>query len=275
MSTLEDVFVQEFRQAVSSVGFKDIYKIPLPDCCKTWDVSGTELFLVKDIPESETYFSSLNSTIVKKLPTNFVAKRRVVDKTTRGYKVDKEGKFIYEDYTVPQGSIVVLSPVRIGLRYKGYTSATKSGFGYIDFIEKGNNNIEYMYVIPNTCLYQINQLALAMSVTNMKNYFGRGYVTWRSGTIFLHIIPYKPNTKYVGSRILATKYSLDFKQEIQTLLTFWQEVGVIPNLQLCTLFDGTNLALKSTNTGYDGYVPVDNIAIGDKVVYGEDIQQKD
>ena len=274
MSTLEDVFVQEFRQAVSNVGFKNIYKIPVPGCCNNWSVSGTELFLVKGISDAEQYFNRLNSTVVKKLPANYVAKRRVVDKTTRGYKVDKEGKFIYEDYQVPQGSIVVLSPVQIGLPYKGYTSATKSGFGYIDFVEKNAGDVEYMYVIPNTCLYQINQLALAMSVTNMKNYYGRGYVTWQHGTIFLHIIPYKPNAKYVGSRILATKYTLDFKEEIKALLDFWQYAGIIPNLQLCTLFDGTNLALKPTNTGYTGYVPVDNIAIGDKVVYGEDDQSQ-
>ena len=270
MRTVEDVFIKEFKQAVSNVGYKDIFKVPLPESTKNWYVSGTELYVVRDVEAQ--YYDKLNKTVVKRLPKGMVAKRRVVDKTTRGYKVDEQGKFVYEDYSVPNGSIVVLSPVQLGIPYKGYKTADKEGYGYIDFVQQGNT-VEYMYVIPNTKLYKINQLALALSVTNMKNYGGCGYVTWNMGTIFLHVIPYRPASKYVGSRILVTKYSMDFKAEIAELLQYWQMKGVIPNLQLSALSDGSNLALKPTMIGYESYLPVESTAIGDRDVYGDTTEE--
>lgn len=266
MRTVEDVFIREFKQAVSNVGFKDIFKIPLPEVTKQWYVSGTELYVVRGVEAQ--YYSLLNNTVVKRLPRGTVAKRRVVDKSTRGYKTDAQGKFEYEDYVVPNGSIVVISQVQLGIPYKGYKTADKDGYGYIDFVQQGGT-VEYMYVVPATKLYKINQLALALSVTNMKNYMGSGYVTWNSGTIFLHIIPYNPNAKYVGSRILVTKYNTDFKVEISEILNFWQASGVIPNIQLSALSDGSNLVLKPTMAGYESYLPVESTAIGDKEIYGE------
>ena len=91
------------------------------------------------------------------------------------------------------------------------------------------------------------------------------------GTVFLHIVPYKPNSQYIGSKILKTGYTLDYSTEIGKLLTYWQEIGVVPNITLTTLSDGTNLALKDTVVGYESYIPVDSMAYGDKEVYGGDV----
>ena len=267
MKTLEDVFVKEFKQSVSNVGYKDIYKIPLPEECKTWKVSGTDLFVVKGIGEADAPYNRLNNTIVKRLPQGTVARRRVIDKSIRNFKKDENGAYVYEDYSVPSGSIVVVSSDNIGVLYKGYKTASKSGYGYIDFSDTVNGR-EYMYVLPKSVLYEVHQTALALSVTNMKNYAGSGYVTWDNGVIFLHVIPYNPRSKYIGSKILATKCSLGYSEEVSTILSFWQKAGVIPDLRLTVLGNGENLALKKTSVGYTEYIQVEPLALGDREIYG-------
>ena len=166
--------------------------------------------------------------------------------------------------------MAVISDKKIDLPYKEYKYPSKDGYGYVDFIDK-NDSVEYIYVLPKTVLYKINQTALVLSVKNMKNYWGRGIMTWVMGTVFLHIVPYKPNSQYIGSKILKTGYTLDYSTEIGKLLTYWQEIGVVPNITLTTLSDGTNLALKDTVVGYESYIPVDSMAYGDKEVYGGDV----
>lgn len=267
MKTLEDVFASEFKQSVSGVGYKDIYRIPLPPECETWRVSGTELYKVSGISESEVPYCMLNNAIVRQLPSGTVAKRRAIDKATRSFKRDDNGKFVYEDYVVPAGSIVVLSSVQINVLFKEYKYATKTGYGYIDFVtdEYGKS---FMYVLPKSVLYKINQTALAVSVKNMKNYSGSGYVTWDNGVIYLHVIPYNPRSQYIGSKILVTKYSLDYRREVSQILQYWQRVGILPDLRLCVMSDGTNIALKQTAVGYSEYIPVDTLAVGDKEIYG-------
>ena len=265
MHTLEEVFVKEFKQEIGAVGYKDIYSIPLPSECSSWVVHDSDLFLVRGV-ENEHY-ADLNGLLVKKLPAGYVAKRRVIDKVTRSYKQDENG-FVYEDYKVPSGSIVVSSLRDLSLPYSEYANPT-DGYGYIDFVRK-DGKIEYLYVLPKTVLYKVHQTALALSVKNMKNYSGMGYVTWDNGTIFLHIIPYRPSAQYVGSKILITKHSLDYKNEIDTILNYWQQSGVVPNIPLCTLEDSSNVALKPTAVGYTDYEPVDTLALGDREIYGAD-----
>lgn len=266
--TLETVFVGEFRKEIANIGYKDIYKIPLPDECNNWNVSGTELYAVNGI--TANYYSKLNKTIVKRLPNGYVAKRRVIDKASRSYLKNEDGSYVYEDYSTPTGSIVVVSDVKIELPYKDYKKPSKEGFGYIDFTQDDKGKVEYLYVLPKSVLYKVNQTALALSVKNMKNFSGSGYMTWENGMIFLHVIPYRPNSKYDGTRILKTGYTLNYDKEVKLLLAYWQSVGVIPNITLCSLSDGTNLAVKGTIVGYESYVPVETLALSDREVYGSE-----
>ena len=165
--SLEDLFMKEFRNEVSNVGYKDIYKVPLPP------ISGTELYAIKGI-EKEKY-NHLNKTIVRRLPKDAVAKRRVVDKVSRTFLKDDNGSYVYEDYPTPSGSLVLLSTINIELSYKEYKRPTKDGFGYIDFVQvKGT--VFYMYVIPKKYLYRVNQTALALSLFRYGVYdMGYGY----------------------------------------------------------------------------------------------------
>ena len=248
------------------VGYKDIYNIPLPKECDKWEVSGTELYAIKGIEDD--YYGKLNKTIVKKLPKGFSAKRRVIDKVNRNYKKDNNGSYIYEDYKVPSGSIVVLSEVSIELPYSRYMS-DKDGFGYIDFVKR-DGKVLYMYAIPKSKLYKINQTALAISVKNMKNFSGMGIVSWSSGTLFIHIIPYNPNSNYVGSKILKTGYTLNYTKDVDTLVKYWENRGVIPNIGLCGMQDGGNLCLKPTVVGYDSYIPIEQLPLSDKEIFGSE-----
>lgn len=274
--TLEDIFVGEFRKSTSNVGYKDIFKILLPQECNDWSVSGTDEFLVKGI-KLNTY-AGLNQKLVRRLPRGTVARKRVIDKATRTYKRDtKSGDYLYEEVEVPTGSMVVVSKVNLEVPYKDYAKHTVStkdpnyGFGYIDFVQK-KGSVEYLYIIPKIYLYLVHQTALVLSVKNMKNFSGMGYVTWTNGVIYLHVVPYSPTAQYIGSRVLKTGHGVNYDKDIQTILNFWQQSCIIPNISLCSLSSGGNLVLKPTAVGYDEYIPVDDLAIGDKEVYGSELE---
>ena len=266
MQNLESIFIKEFRNVVRDVGYKDVFRVPLPEECRGWEVSGTELYGVKGI--SETYYSVLNYSTVKRLPRGTVAKRRVIDKATRGFRMDSEGNYVYEDYRVPSGSLVVVSDRKIYLPYSEYVKPSP-GYGYVDFVITPSGS-EFMYVLPKSVLYRVNQTALALSVRDMKGYSGMGYTSWRNGKIFLHIIPYNPSSKYVGSRILKTKHSLDYTSEILEIVSYWQSTGFIPDIRLCGLQDGTNLVTKPTVIGYSEYNPLETLPLSEREVYGVD-----
>lgn len=263
---MEELFVREFKDTVRLVGNKDIFSVPLPDACKTWEVSGTEEYKVMGVEDQ--YYKALNDSVVRKLPKGYVAKRRIIDKVTRTYKKGEDGKYLYDDYQVPGGSTVITSGMNINLPYSRYVK-DESGFGYVDFFKR-KGNLEYMYVLPRENLYRVNQTALAISVKNMKNFQGMGYLTWDNGVIYIHVIPYNPNSSYIGSKILKTGTTLNYTKEIHAISDYWESIGFIPNIKLSALQDETNLVLKPTVTGYDAYEPIDFNPVSEKEVYGED-----
>lgn len=265
MRTLEECFVKEFKREIHLIGNKDIFSIPLPSEVKSWYVSGTDRYRVFGIEDEN--FVGLNDVVVNRMPKGYEAKKRVIDKVNRSYKRDESGNFVYEKYQVPSGSTVVVSKRNLNLPYKVYMNPPK-GFGYVDFVNESDGSVSYIYVIPNDYLYKVHQTALAVSVKNMKNYQGIGYVTWDSGVIYLHVIPYNPNAQYIGSRILKTSISTDYLKDIHMISDYWENIGFIPKIKLCALQTGENLALKPTIVGYDEYEQVDSIPIGAKEVFG-------
>lgn len=257
--TLEQIFARELNQNLNSNGSKDIYKIPLP---RTWEVSGTAMYGVNNIEDE--YYSKLNYTLVKKVPTGTKVVKRKIDKVKRGFAKDEEGNYINEEYKIPVGCIAVTSEVNLGLPYK-YTC--KEDCHYVDFVEK-EGRVEYIYCIPKVFLFPVNQTALVLSVKNMKNYAGMGYRTWSNGTIFLHIIPYRPNSQYVGSKVLKTGTTLDYNKEITEILNYWFTQGVIPDIALSNMSDGTNLIRKETMVGYESYEPIEILSLGENELFG-------
>lgn len=270
--TLEELFVKEFKQEISNIGSKNIYSVPLPPSSANWRISGTELYGVNGI--TKKYFSELNKTIARKVPRDYIVRKRVVDKVIRGFKTNDDGSYVYKDVTVPNGSMVISSDTNIKLPYLEYIKEPKDGFSYVDFISN-NNKKEYLYIVPKENLYKVHQTALAISVSSMKNYSGSGYKTWRSGIIYIHIIPYNPNSSYVGSKILKTGCTLNYDKEIEEILTYWQQVGFIPMLALCQLESGENIALKPTTVGYYEYDPIDKYSLSEKEQYGSQLESAD
>lgn len=268
MASLENVFIQEFKRKVRSGTIKkSIFDMSLPESSKNWQVSGTELYVVRGIPSVEKYYSQLNGKVVKKLYKNFVAKRRKIDLVSRSFVIDNEGKFVYEDVKVPSGSIVIISEANLSLPFK-YKSP-ESGFGYIDFVQTSGVR-EFIYYVPKKYLYPTNQTALVLSVKNMKDYAGKGYLTWNYGTVFLHVIPYRPNANYIGTKILKTGLTLNYSSEIQEIVDNWQNKGIIPCIELCNTDLEGNLVLKDTIRGYDDYQPIEELSLGDREIYGSD-----
>lgn len=248
------------------MGCRDIYSVKLPSVVDTWEVSGTEVYAIKGIEEE--YYKELNKSLVRKLPRNMTAKRRVINKITREFKKDEEGKYIYEDYKVPSGSVVVTSEKTINLPYSLYSKSDK-GYGYIDFCHV-DGKLLYIYVLPREVLYRVHQTALALSVKTMKGYAGYGYKTWKEGVIYLHVIPYSPNSTYAGSKILKTGITTNYLKEIEEIVNFWQENNIMPKISLCELQSGENLALKPINICYDSYTPIEMLPLSDKEIFGEE-----
>lgn len=271
MASLESIFIKEFKRSTRLGGLsKNIFEIPLPDEAKNWKVSGGEVFAIKGIDgENAGLFAGLNKTLVKKLPKNVSAERRKVDLVTRDFVRDCNNRYIYEEVKIPTDSIVVISSVNLNLTYK--YSCNEPGFGYIDFVTNGKER-EYLYYIPKKYVYKTNQTALALSVKNMKNFTGMGYQTWNNGVIYLHVIPYSPNKNYVGSKILKTSHGLNYSSEVKSIVSFWESIGLIPQIGLSNTTEYGNLVLKETQRGYEEYTSVDEFSLGDKVVFGEDYE---
>lgn len=269
MRTLEECFIKEFKAAYFTGSCTNIYNVPVPDLSdgKTIElISGSELYAVKGIEKE--HYKELNQTIVKKLPSGFVAKRRKIDKVTRGFLRDNDGNPVYEKFPTPKNTQVVLSKNPINLPYQDYKFQSKDGYNYIDFVD-GSFGREYMYTLPTSVLFKVHQTALVLSVKNMKNYWGSGFRLFRYGLVYLHVVPYKPNAEYVGSRVLCTKYGLSYKEEINKIFQHWRNLGIVVPLEYAQLQDGTNLAVTKTQVGYTDYTPVDTLALSDTQVYGE------
>ena len=267
MASLEKVFIKEFKRNIRTARIsKNIYNVPLPKEIEDWDISGGEVYAIKGVSsEGAGLYSNLNKTLVNKLPKGMVASRRKTDLVTRNFVKDSNGRFVYEDIKIPQGSIVVLSKVNLNLPYK--YKVAEDGFGYIDFVMNGLTK-EFLYYVPKKYLYQTYQTALALSVKNMKNFFGMGYVSWKFGTIYLHIIPYKPNQQYVGTKILKTSHKVNYEKEVKTIVDYWVNNDIIPNISLCNTLEEGNLVMKETSRGFDSYEPIDELSLDEKEIYG-------
>lgn len=238
--------------------------------CRCWERSKNAKVLVKGIPRMGVpgLFSDLNSTIVDILPKGKKVLKRKVDLVTRSFMRDKNQGYVYDNYTVPSGSVVVATKFNLHLRWNTKYS---DGFSFIDFEDTREGRYMY-YIIPKKYLYRVNQTALVVSVKNMKSYSGMGYRSYRNGVVFLHIIPYTPSREYIGSRVLKTKMGLDYSKEIEAIVGFWESVGFIPRVGYCFLEDGNNLVLKKTNSDLVSYKAVEMLSLEEEGLYNKNTE---
>ena len=273
MRDLESIFVREYKEAVkASIGSKGIYDVPLPPVVKQWEVSGTDMYNVRDIKESE--FSALENKYVRKVPSKYAIQRRVVDKVTRNPKTDEEGNLLYKEVKVPVSSIAVFSHQNLKLKYSWFASdSCKNGYGYVDYIVQDGKQHDklYIYILPKSVLYKVNQTALVMTTKgSMKNYTGVGYQTWSMGIIHFFVIPYKPNVSYENTRVLATRGDCLYKKYLDCIIKYWLSVNFIPELNLSELGDGSNLTQKLVPDSGENYIPCESIPLNGKEIYGSE-----
>lgn len=261
VTNLESEFIKDFHREVVKSTIKNIMNVPLPPQAKEWVVKKEEPLFVKGIEDD--FYKGLNSSLVWRLPKNTVVKKRKISKEMRNFQRDSNGNFIYDDVKIPNKSMVCISEISLGLPY-GYRA---ENFGYVDYtIDKGVK--KFLYIIPRVYLYPVHQTALVVSVKNMNHLEGMAYKTWRMGTIYLHIIPYKPNNSYTGSRILLTKTTdISYSEEINTIVKYWESVGFIPNIQVCETSSG-NLVSSFLDSGCEDFTQVDELSLGDVEIYG-------
>lgn len=267
MPNLEELFIREFNMCKrNGVVNKNIFAVPLPDEVKDWSIS-KDLVAIKGISDDAAgLYKQLNKTVCEIVKPGVAIKKRKVDLIHKNFMI-KDGKYVLEDVKIPSNSKCIISDINLKLPYK--YSTKEQGFGYVDFYSR-DNKTKYMYFIPKKYMYRVNQLALVLSVKNMKNYMGKGYWSWDFGTIFLHVIPYRSGRSYIGSKVLATSYKMsDFDSKVETILKYWQDIGVIPSLSLCMTSELGNLAISETVVGYCDYSPVEELSLGDKEVYGD------
>lgn len=243
---LDDLFSREFNRTLSVLPTeKSIYKLPVPNFDKGMIYTHT----IKNIEDE--YYSKLNDekvTILKKSGVDF--KRRILGSGGK-FRKDKNGKIKTESVQIPTGSVVVVTPVRLGLPY-GYSPSTE-GLGYIDYTKAKDGNIYYMYYIPKEYVYTLQKTALVVSSKKMKGYHGFSFRTWNFGKVFVWVIPYDKNREYQNTRIVKVKEDLDFTKEIADLYNFWIQQQVISPGEDYLRSDGVSIAYEELEPTYDSY----------------------
>ena len=259
MKTLEEIFVQEFNQMMAQrkaeTGFINLQDIPLPDSLRgRMFIEKNELAYINGI--SDEYYSKLNDSEVKLFPKVKLNRRKFDYKGE--YIKDKNGNFVLEDVTLPNGCVAILSDTRIGvpLKYK-----PSEPFEYVDVISKEINGVrhnKFIYIVPKNYCYKLNQTALVLSWTKLRVYYSGVRLALTNGHyIFFYVIPYKPTTSQHNYRVLHCKTTDDFSEEVSLIRDFWLKHNFIFNPADCELFEGVkgreNMAYERINGVLDEY----------------------
>lgn len=265
MASLDSIFYREFKQMLSQrkaiSGVLNIYQLPLPTAVLNNRISTHKKVYIRGIKDE--YYSKLNNTEAYLL-TRPNLRRRKFDYKGQFIK-DANGKFVFEDVTLPNKCVAVVSDIKIGVPLK---HKPDDNFDYVDVISKVNTkgvrSVKYIYIIPKTYCYSLNQVALVISVNRLRSYYnGVGMALQNGNIIYLFTVPYKPSNVEKSYRIISTKTTLDFNKELSLIKDFWLRNGIIFDPSLCILTDteGTygrsNVAYEDLPQVLDSYVRFD------------------
>jgi hypothetical protein len=267
--SVEQNFIREFKKSCNKTNYRfstNFVKSISPPESAGWEVSGLHKgFVVIPKEASVGLFKQLNNTVVDLYPPSKRLAKRRVNLVTRDFERDSKGKPVLQDVTRHSGSIAVISEIDLKLPFK---RVPIEGFDYVDFFINKQGVKKFIYIIPKKMIHLVNQVALVISTKNMRNYHGKAYQTWRHGTFYLHLVPYKPKANYVGSKVICTKTSLDFSKEISTIVNYWMQIGFIPEIRLCNTSLG-NMVVRDVEQAFESFTKIERLSLADKEIYGE------
>lgn len=253
--TLDEVFYKEFRNTMSVLRCKNegdfkLSQIPIPKL--EYKIDKAKRIFIHGVKDN--YYTNLNDTEALLWSKPDLKSRKF---SREGFLKDRDGNYVYTHVKLPKDCVALVSDKKIGvpLSYK-----TEELFQYVDYIEN-KGEVSYVYIIPKKYCYNMNTTALVLSTTPLRSYYsGISIHTTKGVLIYLFIVPYKPNKDYSEYRILTTKTSLDYKDLVNKILSYWEAKGVIFNRKL-TAFEEpvkgvSNCAIKMFNRNTD-YIKVD------------------
>lgn len=236
---VERKFVREFKNMMN---YRKAYmannrafaveNLPIPQSVLSRSVfaienPGQRYALVHEV--TEDYFSVLNEHYVEVCATNDNYDRVRLDKTGKPL-LGSDGKPMMQHVTVPRNSCVIATTVNIHLpNYTGQTDAngekerynvTDKAFAYLTY----KNNL-YYYAVPQTVLYTAHPVSLILSARARRSqaYYASYCITLQNGgTVYLTTMPTERITNTTDMRIVCSKLSTDFTQEIKELWYCWQ-----------------------------------------------------
>lgn len=231
--TADKLFEDEFKRTVNQLRNKsDITHLTSP--LGEFKPPLGKPYMVKGIPEGNI-FSGLNGKVVRGVgsykPSVYVLGAGKIPKQ------DVDGNRITKPASAPRESIFIRSKEKITIPYS-FKSGT-DGFDFANYWGKAPDGYRYIWAIPKKYLYPMSEVALAVSIKQMKAYKGYRLQTWEYGIINLCVIPYNAGAKYTATKLLAVKEDLDFEDEIVEYVNTYIEHGIIPNVPEYDVESGT------------------------------------
>lgn len=190
---------------------------------------------------TEPYFEVLNGTTAELVGKTTLQKRQFL--SDGSFRRDKNGDFVTTDVPVKKDSVAILSPVNIHLKTFEYDERghkknhnVSDGFKYVDYIKNPEDgSVKYIYIIPKKYVHLVNLCALVITLNKHRNYYKGSRLALQNGNwVYIYVIPYKyrENPSY---RVCGVKDSTDFDEEVNNILTFWYQMGIIFDLNLTVL----------------------------------------
>ena len=260
MASLDEIFYKEFTQMMYQLkgmnGVTNLEEVPLPpECADRFFIEKKPKVYIGDIREE--YYSKLAGTEALLWGTSALKKRKF-DHNGEFMK-DKDDNYILQDVICPSGNIAIVSDISIGVPTK---FKSREGCQYVDMISKelpdGRKIYRFVYIIPKKYCYKLNQTALVLSWNKLRRFYsGVGISLTNGSTLYVYIVPYSPTKTAHNYRVLMTKTSVDYTEEIEMLRDFWIRTGYMFNPEVCQIYDYVkgreNMAILGINGVLEDY----------------------
>lgn len=256
MFTADEVFFKEFKNMMKyreSITNNKLYSqglyddntklrgITLPTEFSKYTIETYDKVYIMDIEDE--HMSNLNETEALWWTKGQLTRRKFDYKGE--FIKDDNGNYVTEDVDLPNDCVAIISDVNVHLPNK-YQAPSGDTFIYVDMLERkfdGETQRKYIYILPRKYCHKMYQTALLMSVRRPSKFYSCFEIALTTGlTVFLSAVPFKPNKPPVG-RVLRTKTSDDFMEEMLALRKYWVDNNI--------MFDPNKCMLSETVKGRD------------------------